>query len=45
MMVDLTAMGRLGKPDDIAALVCFLVSGDAGWVTAETISANGGVKP
>ncbi|RXR26024.1 SDR family oxidoreductase [Sphingobium fluviale] len=45
MMVGMTAMGRLGRPDDIAALVSFLVSADAGWVTAETISANGGVKP
>ena len=45
MMVGMTAMDRLGKPEDIAALVSFLVSADAGWVTAETISANGGVKP
>lgn len=45
MMVGMTAMGRLGKPADIAALVSFLVSADGGWVTAETISANGGVRP
>ncbi|MBB6122392.1 SDR family oxidoreductase [Sphingobium subterraneum] len=44
-MVGMTAMGRLGKSDEIAALVAFLVSSDGGWVTAETISANGGVKP
>lgn len=45
MMVGMTAMGRLGRPEDIAAVVGFLVSAEGGWVTAETMSANGGVRP
>jgi len=35
-------MGRLGKPDDAAALVAFLVSDEAGWITGQVIHAEGG---
>ena len=35
-------MGRLGQPDDIARVVCFLLSDESGWVTGQTIPANGG---
>lgn len=35
-------VGRLGKPEDIAAGVLFLVSEDAGFVTGSTMSLNGG---
>ena len=34
--------GRIGRPDDIAGVVSFLASGDAGWVTGQHILANGG---
>jgi 3-oxoacyl-[acyl-carrier protein] reductase len=34
---------RLGQPDDIAAVVSFLVGPDAGWVNGQTLRANGGV--
>ena len=44
MMVDNTSMGRLGQPEDIAALVGFLAGADAGWITGEAISANGGAR-
>lgn len=33
---------RLGTPDDIAAVVAFLVGPDALWVTGQAILANGG---
>ena len=33
---------RLGKPEDVAPLVAFLVSDLAGWVTGQTISVSGG---
>jgi acetoacetyl-CoA reductase len=33
---------RLGNPDEIARAVIFLVADDAGFVTGETISINGG---
>ena len=34
---------RLGQPEDIAAVVSFLVSADAGWVNGQILRANGGV--
>jgi 3-oxoacyl-[acyl-carrier protein] reductase len=33
---------RQGKPDDIAAMVCFLASEWSSWVTGQTIPVNGG---
>jgi 2-hydroxycyclohexanecarboxyl-CoA dehydrogenase len=35
-------MGRPGKPEDIAAACSYLVSDAAGYITGQTISANGG---
>ncbi len=35
-------VGRLGEPEEIAAVVAFLVSDKAGFITGSTISANGG---
>ena len=34
-------VGRLGEPEEIARIVVFLASDDAGFVTGSTISANG----
>ncbi len=42
-MASMSFMGRIGKPQDIAGVVLFLVSDDAGWVTGQNISASGGV--
>jgi len=36
-------MGRLGKPDEVAALVAFLSSEDAGYITGANIAINGGM--
>jgi 3-oxoacyl-[acyl-carrier protein] reductase len=36
-------MERLGKPEDIAAVVSFLVGPDGGWVDGQTLPANGGL--
>lgn len=36
-------MNRLGKPEEIAALVVFLASDDAGYITGANISINGGL--
>ena len=33
---------RLGKPEDVAALVAFLASDEAGFINGETICCNGG---
>jgi acetoacetyl-CoA reductase len=35
-------IGRLGKPEEIAALVAFLASEDAAFITGANIAANGG---
>ncbi len=37
-----TPVGRLGTPEDIAAVVSFLVSEDASFITGQVIGANGG---
>jgi NAD(P)-dependent dehydrogenase (short-subunit alcohol dehydrogenase family) len=34
--------GRVGRPDDIAPAVLWLVSDEAAWVTGQTIPVNGG---
>lgn len=36
-------LGRLGRSEDIAGVVAFLVSRDAGYITGETIEVNGGL--
>jgi 3-oxoacyl-[acyl-carrier protein] reductase len=34
---------RLGKPEEVAATVVFLLSEDAGYITRQVISVNGGL--
>ncbi|MNU24482.1 3-oxoacyl-[acyl-carrier-protein] reductase FabG [compost metagenome] len=36
-------MNRFGKPEEVAALVKFLASKDAGYITGQVISINGGL--
>jgi NAD(P)-dependent dehydrogenase (short-subunit alcohol dehydrogenase family) len=36
-------MKRLGTPEDVAALVGFLVSDAASWITGETVRVDGGI--
>ena len=35
-------MGRLGTPEDCAKAAAFLLSGDASWITGETLVVDGG---
>jgi len=35
-------LGRPGTPEEVAALIAFLVSADSGWITGETIAIDGG---
>lgn len=34
--------GRIGEPADIASAICFLASEQAGWITGQVLSVNGG---
>lgn len=42
-LLERVALGRLGTADEVAALVAFLASEDAGYITGETIQINGGL--
>jgi NAD(P)-dependent dehydrogenase (short-subunit alcohol dehydrogenase family) len=37
-----TALGRVGEPDDLGAVIAFLLSDEARWITAQDIEASGG---
>ncbi|MBO2449111.1 SDR family oxidoreductase [Actinomadura barringtoniae] len=39
----MTAMGRIGQPEEIVKVVAFLASPEASWVTGQNIRVNGGV--
>lgn len=41
--VERVPMGRMGTPDDVAACVAFLASGEAAYVTGSTLHVNGGL--
>ena len=43
-MVAGTPLGRVGQPSDIASVVTFLASDDAGWLTGSLIQAAGGMR-
>ncbi|MHC2065899.1 SDR family NAD(P)-dependent oxidoreductase [Bremerella sp. T1] len=36
-------LGRLGKPDDIASLACWLVAKENNWITGQVIGVDGGL--
>lgn len=38
----MSALGRIGEPEDISRVVLFLASESAGWVTGQNIAVNGG---
>jgi 3-oxoacyl-[acyl-carrier protein] reductase len=39
-----TPLGRIGQTQDIAPAAVFLASGDAGWITGETLLVAGGLR-
>ncbi|HEX5226962.1 MAG TPA: SDR family oxidoreductase, partial [Bryobacteraceae bacterium] len=42
MLLPRTPLGRIGEPRDIAKVVSFLASEDAGWMTGQIVEAAGG---
>jgi 3-oxoacyl-[acyl-carrier protein] reductase len=43
-LVSRTPLGRIGQPKDIATVVSFLASEDAGWITGQIIPVAGGLR-
>jgi NAD(P)-dependent dehydrogenase (short-subunit alcohol dehydrogenase family) len=43
MLAGMTALGRVGLPDDIGSAVAFLCSDDAKWINAQRIEVSGGI--
>ncbi|MFK0221224.1 SDR family NAD(P)-dependent oxidoreductase [Streptomyces vinaceus] len=41
-LVAKTALGRLGAPEDVAAVIATLLSDDGRWITAQNIEVSGG---
>ncbi len=42
MIASTTAMGRVGRPDDIGGAVAAILSGGTGWITGQRIEVSGG---
>jgi 3-oxoacyl-[acyl-carrier protein] reductase len=42
-LAQMSPLGRLGEPKDIADIVSFLVSEEGGWLTGQNIRAAGGL--
>jgi len=43
-LVPQTPLGRVGQPKDIANVVTFLASDEAGWITGQVIPVTGGLR-
>jgi 2-hydroxycyclohexanecarboxyl-CoA dehydrogenase len=43
-MINATAMGRIGEPEEVAAAIAFLASDDASYVTGQTLNVSGGLS-
>jgi NAD(P)-dependent dehydrogenase (short-subunit alcohol dehydrogenase family) len=43
-MLGKTLLGRLGKPEEVAKVACFLASNDSSYVTGVDIVVDGGMK-
>ena len=44
LALEMQALKRIGKPDDVADVVAFLASDKARWITGVSIPVDGGSK-
>jgi NAD(P)-dependent dehydrogenase (short-subunit alcohol dehydrogenase family) len=42
-VADMTALGRVGQPDDIGPMIASLLSEDNRWINAQRIEVSGGM--
>jgi 2-hydroxycyclohexanecarboxyl-CoA dehydrogenase len=42
-MIGQTVLGRIGQPDEVAAVIAFLASDDSSYVTGESLGVSGGM--
>jgi len=45
MIASQTALGRVGKPDDVGGAVAMLLAPESRWITAQRIEVSGGMLP
>ena len=43
--VERTPLARLAMPEEVASVVAFLASSEAGWITGQSINVDGGLTP
>jgi 2-hydroxycyclohexanecarboxyl-CoA dehydrogenase len=43
-MIKLVPLHRIGEPEDVAGIVCFLASDEASFITGQVISVSGGLS-
>ncbi len=43
-IASVTALGRVGLPDDIGSVVAFLCTEEARWINAQRIEVSGGMN-
>jgi NAD(P)-dependent dehydrogenase (short-subunit alcohol dehydrogenase family) len=44
-LLDEIPMGRIGRPEELANLACFLCSDKASYITGTAINVDGGLAP
>jgi len=44
MVANMTALGRVGQPDDIGPMIASLLSDDNRWINAQRIEVSGGMS-